>query len=106
VAAVILLGAGFLLLRRVNESPAVAPGASESLPVATAVPLVSDAGAPAGADAGQEPAPSTTIYVVEPGDTLGSIAEQFDTSMSALIRANNLDDADLLSVGQQLVVPR
>ena len=45
-----------------------------------------------------------TYYVVEPGDTLGDIARQFDTSIDALLQANGLDNADMLTVGQRLLV--
>lgn len=46
-------------------------------------------------------------YVVQPGDTLRSIAEQFDTNVQALIEANNLTpaEADSLQVGQELIIP-
>lgn len=44
-------------------------------------------------------------YVVQPGDTLGSISAQLDISMEDLVAANNLDNPDLLAVGQELVIP-
>jgi LysM repeat protein len=44
-------------------------------------------------------------YVVVPGDTLGSIAAKFGTNVEALQSINNLADRNLLSVGQQLVIP-
>jgi LysM repeat protein len=46
-------------------------------------------------------------YVVQPGDTLRGIAEQFDVSVQALLDANNLtaEQADALRVGQELVIP-
>lgn len=45
-------------------------------------------------------------YVVKPGDTLGSIAAQFDLSLQDLADSNQLADVDLLEVGQQLNLPR
>ncbi len=53
-----------------------------------------------------EPAIQTT-YTVQPGDTLSSIASQFNVSVGALIAANNLtaEQANSLSVGQELVIP-
>jgi LysM repeat protein len=46
-------------------------------------------------------------YVVQPGDTLRGIAEQFNVSVQALLEANNLtpEQADALRVGQELVIP-
>jgi LysM repeat protein len=44
-------------------------------------------------------------YTVELGDTLGSIAEQFDVTMDAIIRANSLTNPDVLMVGQELKIP-
>jgi LysM repeat protein len=43
---------------------------------------------------------------VESGDTLGKIAERFDTTVAAFMRANSLSDPDRLRVGQVLIVPR
>jgi LysM repeat protein len=44
-------------------------------------------------------------YTVAPGDTLGSIAAKFGTSVEALQSINNLVDRNVLSVGQKLVIP-
>ena len=45
-------------------------------------------------------------YIVQPGDTLISISEQFDVDLGDLMRANGLDNPDYLLLGQQLVIPR
>lgn len=54
-----------------------------------------------------EPASSTpgTTYVVATGDTLGTIALRFGVSVSAVMTANNIDNANVVSLGQQLVIP-
>jgi LysM repeat protein len=44
-------------------------------------------------------------YVVQPGDTLGEIAEQFGVGIEEIIRANDLEDADHIEVGQELIIP-
>ncbi len=44
-------------------------------------------------------------YVVQSGDTLGEIAQRYGVSVNALMQANGLDDADLLTVGQTLTIP-
>jgi LysM repeat protein len=43
-------------------------------------------------------------YTVQPGDTLGGIAERMGTSDEALLRLNDIDTPDHLSVGQRLRV--
>jgi LysM repeat protein len=55
------------------------------------------AGAPSGG--------GSTSYKVEPGDTLGSIASDHGVSVSALVKANKLDDPDRLTPGQTLQIP-
>jgi murein DD-endopeptidase MepM/ murein hydrolase activator NlpD len=45
------------------------------------------------------------VYVVLPGDTLSSIARQFDVSVESLMAANGLSDPNVLSVGQTLIIP-
>ena len=45
------------------------------------------------------------VYVVEPGDTLSSIAAQFSVTEAALNQANNLTDPNESEVGQVLVIP-
>jgi len=44
-------------------------------------------------------------HVVQAGETLGTIAQQYGVSISALMQANGLADANLLSVGQALTIP-
>ncbi len=44
-------------------------------------------------------------YTVKEGDTLSSIARDFDLSTDQLLAANNLANGDLLSIGQRLVIP-
>ena len=46
-----------------------------------------------------------TTYTVQAGDTLTGIAVKFDTTVAALMKANNLASADLIYVGQVLVIP-
>jgi murein DD-endopeptidase MepM/ murein hydrolase activator NlpD len=48
---------------------------------------------------------SGPIYIVQPDDTLWSIARDFNVSIDELIAANNITDANLLSAGQELVIP-
>lgn len=49
---------------------------------------------------------ATALYTVQPGDSLGLIAERFDTSASAIAELNGIANPDLLLVGQELSIPR
>lgn len=44
-------------------------------------------------------------YVVQPGDTLGIIAQRYGVSLEELVGANSLVNPNLLEVGQQLTIP-
>lgn len=44
-------------------------------------------------------------YVVQPGDTLSSIALRFDVPMADIIAASNLSDPNNLHVGDVLIIP-
>lgn len=46
-----------------------------------------------------------TEYIVEAGDTLSSLAEEFNVSVDTLLWANNLSKGQVLKVGQRLIVP-
>jgi hypothetical protein len=46
-----------------------------------------------------------TIYIVQGGDTLSSIAQKFDVDLDDLLRANGLSDPDYVQVGQELLIP-
>lgn len=51
-------------------------------------------------------APAGKTYVVEEGDTLGSIAYNLKTTQEKIAALNKLADPDNLSVGQTLVIPQ
>ena len=45
------------------------------------------------------------IYVVKSGDTIYQIARRYSTSMDSIISANQLQNPNVLSVGQALIIP-
>lgn len=53
----------------------------------------------------QDPTPEPQVYVVEPGDTLYSIAERFGSTVEAIVAANDIADARLINPGQKLIIP-
>jgi len=48
---------------------------------------------------------SGPIYIVQPGDSLSSIAARFNVSLNDLMTANNIENPNQLAAGQQLVIP-
>jgi LysM repeat protein len=49
--------------------------------------------------------PVYDLYIVQFGDSMGSIAERFNVSVEALLQVNGLNDPNALGVGQQLFIP-
>ncbi|GAB4513086.1 MAG: hypothetical protein OHK0046_13500 [Anaerolineae bacterium] len=58
-----------------------------------------------GAPAPTQPPGQSTSYVVVRGDTLGSIARRFNTTVAAIASANGITNPNLIFVGQQLTIP-
>ncbi len=55
--------------------------------------------------AAAEPAAAAETYLVQSGDTLWDIALRFETTVEAIVAANELTDETDLSIGQELVIP-
>lgn len=51
------------------------------------------------------PTPTPVVHVVEAGETLGSIAVQYDRATEAVAEANGIDEDFLLQIGQELIIP-
>lgn len=74
-------------------------GAAASVPTAITIP---------GNEAQAAPAESMNIpmmYTVRPGDNLYSLAARYNTTVSALVSANNITNPNLIFVGQTLIIP-
>lgn len=48
---------------------------------------------------------ASPIHVVQSGETLGSISARYDVTVEDIMVANQLENANFLSVGQQLEIP-
>lgn len=46
------------------------------------------------------------VYTVRPGDTLSGIAQKYNTTVSAIVRENNIKNPDLIFSGQKLRIVR
>ncbi len=49
--------------------------------------------------------PSPRLHKVEKGETLWGISRQYGVSLDSIVQANQLDNPDRLSLGQELVIP-
>lgn len=55
--------------------------------------------------AAKKPAATTGKHTVAAGDTVWGLARQYDTTVSAIIKANRLGKSALIRAGQKLVIP-
>lgn len=70
------------------------------------IPGVDGEGPPVTSQPGASAAPGeSTIYVVQPGDTLYEIAAEFGVSVAAIVEANSLGNPNMIYVGQELIIP-
>jgi LysM repeat protein len=109
VSAVVVLGILFWWdSRRPDDVVAVEPTAvalvNPAAAVATApevAPAAEEGSAPDSAVADDGP----PVHTVAAGETLGIISNTYEVSIDDIMEANGLDNPDLISVGQQLIIP-
>lgn len=70
------------------------------------VPLVSATPAAAQGEVQPQAAPQCTLYTVQPGDTVNSIARRFGVSPQVIINVNNLRPPYIIHPGQTLCIPQ
>ena len=91
-----------------TDSPTPSPSASPSpIPSASVAPASAGASAstaPSSVAPAGTPGPTPRTYVVQQGDTLNLIAQQFGTTVAAIQAANNLTGTEI-TIGQQLIIP-
>lgn len=88
----------------VTETAAPAAQPATAAPVETFQPMT---GVTSSGGVGSVPAAGSGTYTVKAGDTLGKIANAHGVSLSAMLKANNMDlkSARRLRIGQKLVIP-
>ena len=82
-----------------TRSPAPPPTPTAALPPAPTTAALPPAPTTAA------PASSGLTYTVQSGDTLAAIADRFNVTVDEIISANNIQNADVISIGQQFVIP-
>jgi LysM repeat protein len=78
-----------------TQPPTETPTPQPSTSTPTATPILTPPNTPV----------PPTIYRVRPNDTLGTIADRFNTTIDAIQAFNGLSDADVIQVGQELQIP-
>jgi LysM repeat protein len=95
------------------DQPDVASLEADSTPIATPTatrtptpsgPTATPSRTPTYTPISYTPTPAFLVYTVSKGDTLSGIARRYGTTVSAIMELNSLR-SDLLSVGQQLLIP-
>ncbi len=81
------------IAQAIPTAPPVDPAAAVAIEAA-AVPVAEEA-----------PSDEPLVHVVQPGETLRAISDNYDVTMDDIVAANGLANPDLLSVGQQLIIP-
>jgi LysM repeat protein len=106
-----IVGIFFVVLWFTGDSPPALPGflstdtptptETQTPPPPTATPTITDTPEPS-----LTPTPEGPItYIVEPGDTLSSIADQFGVDVLILMAYNGITDANQLFVNDELIIP-
>ena len=54
---------------------------------------------------GNLPAADSTMYIVKKGDTLWTIAQQYNLSVNSILVNNNISNSELISIGQEMKIP-
>ena len=54
---------------------------------------------------GNLPAADSTMYIVKKGDTLWTIARQYNLTVNSILANNNISNSELISIGQEMKIP-
>jgi LysM repeat protein len=95
----IRVGQGLIIPVRLAAPATSTPTNTPVAPVASPTPAVSAPTQIPGSGT------STTVYYVQPGDTLLRIAQRFNTTVAALAQLNGIVNPDRIRVGQRILIP-
>lgn len=107
IFACLLTGCGRVLTPVTEEFIAIEPTPSTKTATPTITPRPTSTPRPATPTAIPTPTMTATptIYTIQSGDTLLSIAIQFDRSTELIQEANGIVDPRFLQIGQELIIP-
>jgi LysM repeat protein len=77
----------------VTAAPTSAPASPTAAPTAAPPPRPTSA------------APEFRTHTIRPGDTLSAIAARYNTTVAAIVNLNDLNNANSLRVGEELLIP-
>ena len=97
----LLIGTGTTACRSSHSTPTP----TQPLVTPSLTPTAEVAASPSPPSPTATPTPEPVIYIVQQGDTLGAIAQEYGVTVDALVEANNLEDPNRLSIGQRLIIP-
>ncbi len=102
VFLILLSAAAGLILLLLGREPSpgrvatpISSATAESSPTTTAAPTVPM----------PSPTPGPLLHIVQPGETLASIAAAYGVPLAELIAVNHIQDPNLIRAGQVLVIP-
>jgi len=106
VSAIVLLAILYWWDSRQPELPAVDVNLTAVASITPlAIPPTTGATAAEASTPTPEPADEMPIHIVQAGDTLGNISAFYDVPMDDIMTVNGLTNANILTVGQQLLIP-
>ena len=98
-------GAATLLPGLIDPTPpAVTLPPPTERPTAPPVPTVAPSASPSPSPSAA-PSPTPLVHTVKRGENLTQIAARYDTTVAAIVAANGLKNANLIEIGQKLVIP-
>ncbi len=91
-----------------TDTPTMTPTMAPSpTPTASATPTATPSAT--ATDSGDTPIsdefPETVVHVVVAGDTVSALAIEYGSTVAAINRANGLNAANLIAIGQRLIIP-
>lgn len=107
VSATVVLLILFLWDSRTPEEETAAVVATEPLPtvpVAAGLEGSTSVAAPA-TQAPQENSDGQTVHIVQAGETLGIISQQYDVPVDDIMAANGISNPNFIQVNQELIIP-